>query len=278
MKRELVEKGHSTLSLQKQCGLLELNRSSYYHKTKPESEENLLLMKRIDELYLEQLYFGSRKMRDALVLEGHRVNRKRVQRLMALMGIEAVYCKPKTSKRNPRHPVFPYLLKGLTIDRPMQVWCADITYIRLKSGWAYLVAVMDWFSRKILSWKVSVTMEADFCVRAVEEALERYGRPEIFNTDQGSQFTSSEFISAVHKDGTRLSMDGKGRFMDNIFIERFWRSLKYERVYLCEYETVSESRQSIAEYINTYNVNRPHASLDGQTPNQVFSLKAKTAA
>lgn len=273
VKRTLVEKSDE-ISLRKQCEILQMPISTLYYRPKEPSHFDYKVMSRLDEIYLEMPYYGSRNLTKQLQRDGFPVNRKRIHRLMRLMGIEAIYQKPKTSRKHPNHPVYPYLLKSLKIDRPMQVWCADITYIRLKKGWVYLVAIMDWYSRKVLSWKVSVTMDAEFCVTALEEAIDKFGRPEIFNTDQGSQFTSLEFTGVLKENEIQISMDGRGRFLDNIFIERLWRSLKYECVYLNEYLTVSEAKESIRNYIRQYNEIRLHSSHDYRTPEEVFEVRA----
>lgn len=223
-------------------------------------------MRRIDELHLEHPFFGSRKMTQVLKTEGHDVNRKRIQRLMRQMGLEGMAPKPTTSRPAPEHPVFPYLLRGLSIGRPNQVWAADITYIPLAHGFAYLVAIMDWYTRRVLSWRLSNTLDSVFCVEALEEALSRFGNPGIFNTDQGAQFTAAAFTDVLREGGVKVSMDGKGRYTDNIFVERLWRSLKYEEVYLHAYDSVREARDGIGRYWGFYNDGRPHQSLGYQTP------------
>src|SRR5277367_3222271 len=228
----LVDSGDTELSIVMQCRLLKVARSTLYYRAAPVSADDLRLMRRLDEQYLATPFYGSRRMVAVLRREGEVVNRKRVRRLMRLMGIEAIYQKPNTSRRHPEHKVYPYLLRDFVIDRPNQVWCADITYIPLAKGFVYLVAVMDWFSRRILAWRLSIGMETSFCVDALKDATDRYGQPEIFNTDQGVQFTSRDFIDELETSGVRISMDGKGRFLDNIFIERLWRSLKYEEVFI----------------------------------------------
>jgi putative transposase len=258
------------LSVRRQCEILKLHRSTYYYQPIGESAYNLALMKRIDELFLELPFFGSRQMRNILRDEGHQLGRNRVRRLMRKMGLMAVYQKPRISQPHPQHKTYPYLLRGKAITRPNQVWCADITYIPMKRGFLYLVAIMDWHSRAVLSWRLSNTMEADFCVSALEEALNRYGVPEIFNTDQGSQFTSYEFTRTLREAGVRISMDGRGRWMDNVMIERLWRSLKYECVYLRELETGSELRQALAWWIDFYNTRRPHKAFDGRKPMEIY--------
>jgi putative transposase len=228
-------------------------------------------MRRIDELYLKWPFYGSRRMVAQLRGEGHDVNRKRVQRLMRLMGIEAIYPKPNTSRKHPSHKIYPYLLKNLMIGHANQVWCADITYIPMAHGWVYLVAVMDWFSRRVLAWRLSITMETDFCVEALKEAMTRFGKPEIFNTDQGVQFTAAAFIEQLQVQGVQISMDGKGRFLDNIFIERLWRSLKYEEVFTKAYVTVAEARRGIGSWISFYNDERKHQALGYRTPSEIFA-------
>jgi putative transposase len=255
-----------------QCRLLEVSRSSVYYQAVVIPEADLALMRRIDEIHLRLPFYGSRKIRDQLQREGSKVNRKKVQRLMRLMGIAAIYPKKRRSSLLAEgHRIYPYLLRGLTIDRPNQVWCADICYIPMARGFLYLVAIMDWASRKVLSWRLSNTLESDFCVDALEEALRGYGTPEIFNTDQGAQFTSEDFTEGLQDRGIRISMDGKGRWIDNVFIERLWRSLKYEEVYLKAYETVAEAIRGIGNYFDLYNGERPHQSLGRLTPNEVYS-------
>jgi putative transposase len=254
-----------------QCQLLEVARSSYYYQSQHhESEENLILMQEIDRAYLAHPENGSRMMVRVLRRRGHEVNRKRVQRLMQLMGIRSLAPQPSTTKPHPAHPKYPYLLRNLRIDRPNQVWCADITYIPFKKGFLYLMAIMDWHSRKVLSWRVSNTMTADFCVAAVTEALALYGTPEIFNTDQGSQFTSEVFTGILKEAGVAISMDGAGRAIDNVFIERLWRTLKYDHIYLNPADNGTACRDGINEYLNYYNQERPHSSLNDQTPDEVY--------
>jgi putative transposase len=253
-----------------QCRLLRVARSTLYYQPVPASPDDLAVMRRIDELHLEYPFYGSRRMAVVLRDDGRVVNRKRAQRLMRLMGLEAIYQKPNTSRPHPDHKVYPYLLRGLIIDRPNQVWCADITYIPMAKGFVYLVAVMDWFSRRVLAWRLSITMETDFCVDALREAMELHGRPEIFNTDQGVQFTSATFLDELSSRGVRISMDGKGRFLDNIFIERLWRSLKYEEVYIKAYGSVAEARQGIGAWLGFYNEKRPHQALGYRTPRAVY--------
>jgi putative transposase len=244
------------------------------------SQEDLELMRLIDEEYTRHPFYGSRKIRIYLKRQGHSVGRKRVQRLMRKMGIQSVAPKPNTSAPRKNHKIYPYLLKGLNINRPDMVWCSDITYIRLPGGFVYLTAIMDWHSRYVLSWEVSVTMEDDFCVNALESAIRRYGRPDIFNTDQGAQYTGKDFTGVLTKHGIRISMDGKGRAMDNIFIERLWRSVKYEEIYLHEYQNVKELIKALKRYFEFYNFERSHQSLDDQTPVEIYRVKdlAKMAA
>jgi putative transposase len=264
-RRRLVGPDAQT-SIRRQCELLGVSRSSvYYVPVEPEAEE-LELMRRIDEIHLEYPFYGSRTIARELRGKGYRANRKRVQRLMRLMGLESVAPKPNTSKANEEHPVYPYLLRGLTIKRPNQVWAADITYIPLARGFAYLVAVMDWHSRRVLSWRLSNTMDPSFCVEALQEALSRFGRPEIFNSDQGSQFTSGDFTGILLGAGVKISMDGKGRCIDNVFVERLWRSLKYEDVYLKAYTNLVEARTGLERYFQFYNTRRSHQALGHQTP------------
>jgi putative transposase len=233
-RRLLVDRADPRLSIVAQCRLLKVARSTWYYRPAPVSADDLQVMRALDEQYLMTPFYGARRMVAVLRRAGFAVNRKRVRRLMRLMGIEAIYQKPNTSQRHPAHKVYPYLLRGLAIERPNQVWCADITYIPMAQGFVYLVAVMDWASRRVLAWRISIGMETDFCVEALQEALGRYGQPEIFNSDQGVQFTSAAFLEELERRGVRVSMDGKGRFLDNIFIERLWRSLKYEEVVCCE--------------------------------------------
>ncbi len=271
-KRHCIEPEHPRLSVARQCELIGLSRSSYYRHDEVgmESEENLALMRLIDEEYTRHPFYGSRKMRDWLRRQGYKVNRKRVQRLMRRMGLVSIAPKPNTSLAAKSHKVYPYLLRGLEIDHPNQVWCSDITYVRLARGFVYLTAVMDWHSRYVLSWEVSVTMEEDFCVSALESALRRHGHPQIFNTDQGAQYTGEAFTGTLKRESIRISMDGKGRAMDNIMIERLWRSVKYEEVYLKEYESVTALIQALKKYFRFYNEQRPHQSLDGKTPAEVY--------
>ena len=269
-RQSMVVSGHELLSVVRQCALLKIARSGLYYERTGESALNLSLMQEIDRAFTEWPFLGVRQMRDYLVLLGYGAGKKRVRRLMRVMGLMAIYQKPRTSTPNPEHKRYPYLLRGLTIDRSNQVWCADITYIPMRKGFLYLVAVMDWHSRKVLSWRLSNTMDTDFCVAALEEALAKYGTPDIFNTDQGSQFTSFAFTNVLRENEICISMDGRGRWLDNVFIERLWRSLKYENVYLNAYETGSEAREGIGRWIAFYNQTRPHSSLAGTTPERCY--------
>lgn len=266
----MVDSGHAGLTITRQCRLVSIARSSFYYEAEPASELNLELLGRIDRQFLVTPFFGSRQMTRWLRRRGFGVGRKRVRRLMKVLAIQAVYQRPRTSEPNPEHRIYPYLLRDLVITEPNQVWCADVTYIPMRRGFLYLVAVMDWASRKVLSWRLSNSLEPSFCVEALEEALERFGPPAIMNTDQGSQFTGLAFTRTLEKAGVQISMDGKGRWMDNVFIERLWRSLKYEKVYLSEYQTVSEARSSIADWMHFYNEDRPHSSLQDRTPNEAY--------
>ena len=258
------------MSVARQCQLLGLARSTYYHVAAGESDENLRLMRLIDERFLEKPFYGSRGMTQWLIRQGCEVNRKRVQRLMRRMGLEAIYPKRSTSKSCPNHRIYPYLLRNVTIDRPDQVWSADITYVPLLRGFMYLVAVLDWHSRFVLSWELSNTLNSDFCVAALERALARR-RPEIFNTDQGSQFTSEAFTGRLAAAGVSISMDGRGRALDNVFIERLWRTVKYEDIYLRGYETAVELERGLSSYFEFYRYERPHMALHYQTPWEVYS-------
>lgn len=274
----MVQSGHEKLSVVCQCDLLRISRSGLYYTPKGESAMTLTLMQEIDRAFTEWPFLGVRQMRDYLVLLGYGVGKKRVRRLMRLMGLMAVYQNPRTSIPHTEHTRYPYLLRGLAITRPNQVWCADITYIPMRKGFLYLVAVMDWHSRKVLSWRLSNTMDTDFCVSALEEALAKYGKPDTFNTDQGSQFTSFAFTNVLRENGIRISMDGCGRWLDNVFIERLWRSLKYENVYLNAYESGSEARAGIGRWINFYNLQRPHSGLGGITPSVCYEQGLLKAA
>ena len=268
-RREMVDREHPSLSLVRQCALLGVSRSSIYYRPRAASAEDLYLMGEIDRQYLETPFYGSRRMKAWLERSGVRVSRKRVQRLMRAMGLRAIYRRPSTSRRSPENPVYPYLLRNVRITRPNQVWAADITYLPMARGFLYLVAVMDWHSRYVLAWRLSNTLEAGFCAEALEEALGK-GRPEVFNTDQGSQFTSLEFTQVLQEQGVKISMDGKGRYQDNIFVERLWRTVKYEEVYLKAYANVLEAQRGLEDYFRFYNGLRPHQALDYRTPAEVF--------
>ena len=269
-RRAMVVRDHPALSLSRQCRLLSIARSSLYYEPKGESVETLALMRRIDELFLKYPFYGARRMVLHLRREGVRIGRRRAARLMRLMGLQAIWRAPRTSAPHPEHRVYPYLLRGLAIERPNHVWCADITYIPVQRGFLYLMAIMDWASRYVLAWRLSNTLDAGFCTEALEEALARYGAPEIFNTDQGSQFTSFAFTGRLQEAGVRISMDGRGRFMDNIFIERLWRSLKYEAIYLHEIADGLTARHLIRDWVRFYNAERPHAALGGRTPAEAY--------
>lgn len=267
-----MEWDHPDISVRRQCELLGVNRSGLYYEPAGESEENLLLMRLLDEQYTQTPYYGSRKMAAWLATLGRVVNRKRVSRLMRLLGIEAVYPKPKLSRPGEGHRIYPYLLRDTAVERVNQVWGTDITYIRMAHGFGYLVAVMDWFSRFVLSWSLSPTMEVEFCIEALRRALRR-GRPEVFNSDHGAQFTSERFTGVLTDQRVSISMDGRGRCMDNIFVERLWRSLKYEEVYLKDYRSLSEARAGIDHYLWFYNHKRLHQSLDYQTPAAIYARR-----
>ena len=273
----MIDRSHK-LPLIRQVKALGVSRSSIYYQPRSISDADLSLMRRIDEIHLDHPFAGSRMMRDLLCHEGIHFGRRHVSTLMRRIGIEALYRKPNTSRRHPLHRVYPYLLRGLSVTRPNKAWAMDITYIPMAKGFVYLAAVMDWFSRKVLAWRVSITMDTAFCVEAVEEALERYGAPEIFNTDQGSQFTSEAFTGLLKEGGIQISMDGRGSWRDNVFIERLWRSVKYEEVYLRAYESVSEARAGLGRYFEFYNAGRPHSSLGRMTPNQFYNKALPTPA
>jgi putative transposase len=262
----MVEPNISGLSVGKQCALLSISRSSFYYEPKGETEMNLDLMRVIDKQFLETPFYGVRQMTWHLRNEDHPVNEKRIRRLMRLMGLMPIYQKPNTSKAAKGHKIYPYLLRGLFVDRPNQVWCADITYLPMRRGFLYLVAIMDWNTRKVLAWRISNTLEAEFCVDALNEAIHKFGPPDIMNTDQGSQFTSFAWTDRLRRSNVRISMDGKGRFLDNIFVERLWRSLKYECVYLHAWETGSEAKAGVRKWIEFYNHKRPHSSVGGRPP------------
>jgi len=255
--------------VRRQCELLGLNRSTWYYELAPESAANLALMRLIDEQYLRRPYYGSRRMTVWLNNEGHEVNRKRVQRLMRLMRLEAVYPKPRTTVAGAGHKIYPYLLRDVAVTRPNQVWSTDITYVPLQRGFLYLTAIMDWYSRYVLTWRLSNSLDADFCLEALDEALAR-GRPEIFNSDQGVQFTSQAFTGRLESAGVAISMDGRGRALDNVFVERLWRSVKYEEVYLHEYTSGVECHAGLSAYLKFYCEERPHQSLDYRTPAEVY--------
>lgn len=265
----MINKQHA-LPVTRQCRILDLSRSAFYYKPVRASEDELNIMSLIDEIHLRYPFYGSRRISDELLDNGFQVSRGRVSNLMKKMGIEALYRKPNLSKPHPGHRTYPYLLKGMAINRANQVWATDITYIPLSKGYVYLVAIMDWSSRKVLSWRLSNTLDTSFCLDALEEAVERYGRPEIFNSDQGSQFTSEAFTSKLKDYGIQISMDGRGRWRDNIFIERLWKSIKYEEVYLKAYDSITSARKELKEYLHFYNNQRRHQRLDKKTPEEVY--------
>ena len=267
----MIETGHKSLSIARQCQLVSISRSGFYYQPSGETELNLTLMRLIDEQHLRTPFYGARQMARHLRRDGYVVGRKRIRRLMQKMGLCVVYQKPRTTIPAADHEIHPYLLRDLVIDRPNQVWCTDMTYIPMRRGFMYLVAVMDWATRKTLSWRLSNTMDVEFCIEALEEAIGKYGKPEIFNTDQGSQFTSSRFTRIFKEANIKISMDGKGRWMDNVFIERLWRSLKYECVYLQAFETGSQARDGIGEWIGFYGAHRPHTALAGLTPDEAYA-------
>ena len=270
LRQAMIDRGHKQLSLVRQCTLLNISRASVYYRPVSTRAEDLELMARMDRQYLKTPFYGSRRMKAWLLAEGYLVSRSKVRRLMRLMGLEAIYRRPNTSKPAPGHRVYPYLLKGVDVNRVDQVWAADITYIPMAQGFLYLVAIMDWHSRHVLAWKLSNTMDADFCVEALEEALGK-GKPEVFNTDQGSQFTSEGFTGILARHGVKISMDGKGRYADNIFMERLWRTVKYEEVYLKAYSNGREAKAGLEAYLHFYNTQRPHQALGYRTPAEVFS-------
>jgi putative transposase len=265
----MIDREHD-LPISKQAEVLRISRGSVYYLPRPVSAADLEVMRRLDRLHLEFPFAGSRMLRGLLVAEGCKIGRRHVKTLMQRMGIEALYRRPRTTKPEPGHKIYPYLLRGLEITRPNQVWAMDITYIPMARGFVYLAVVLDWFSRRVLSWRLSITMEAAFCVETLEDALARYGKPDVFNTDQGSQFTGAAFIGALARNGIAISMDGKGAWRDNVFVERLWRSIKYEEVYLRAYDSVSNARASLGRYLDFYNNRRPHSSLDDMTPDQAY--------
>ena len=270
---------HHGLPITKQSKALGISRGSVYYLPRPVSPTDLAVMRRMDELHLEFPFAGSRMLRDLLNREGIAIGRRHVATLMKRMRIEALYRKPNTSKPAPGHKIYPYLLSGVTVDRPAQAWAMDITYVPMARGFVYLAAVVDWYSRRVLAWRLSITMEAGFCVEALEEALARHGKPSIFNTDQGAQFTNQEFTAVLLGAGIAISMDGRGAWRDNVFVERLWRSIKYEEIYLRAYDSVGEARASIGRYLTLYNGRRPHSSLDRRTPDQAyFDRLPQTAA
>lgn len=269
-RRGMIEAVHADLPISAQCRLLSISRSSFYYAPQPESDETLSLMRAIDAAFLDMPWYGSRQMVRHLRRQGVNIGRRRVRRLMTKMGLSPIYQRPRTSDPHPQHRIYPYLLRYMAIERANQVWCADITYIPMRKGFLYLVAIMDWATRKVLAWRLSNTMDVGFCVMALEEALARFGSPEIFNTYQGSQFTSFGFTSVLKDANIRISMDGRGRWMDNVFIERLWRSMKYECVYLHAFETGSELRVGLTRWISYYNADRPHSGLAGQTPDEAY--------
>jgi putative transposase len=265
----MIDKEHG-LPITKQCHILELSRSSVYYEPVPVSDKDKELMRLIDEIHLEEPYLGSRGMKSVLKMRGYKVGRIHVRTLMRKMGIEALYKKPRLSKPHPGHKIYPYLLRGLDITEANSVWCSDITYIPMAKGFCYLVAIMDWTSRKVLSWRLSNTLDTSFCIEALEEALMKYGKPDIFNTDQGSQFTSLEFTNILINHGIKISMDGRGRWRDNIFIERLWKTVKYEEVYIKAYVSITEARKELKKFFDRYNMRRPHQGLDERTPDDVY--------
>ena len=265
----MIDRTHE-LPIVRQCQILELSRSTAYYRPPPISPEDLALMRRIDALHMDWPFAGARMLSRILQREGQPVGRRHASTLMKRMGIEAIYRKPNTSKKHPKHPVYPYLLRGVTINRPNHVWAADITYIPMKRGFVYLFAVVDWASRRVLAWRVSNTLTTDFCIEAVQEAVNHYGKPDIFNTDQGCQFTSMEFTDLLKQNNIAISMDGKGCWRDNVFVERLWRSVKYEEVYLHAYDSVSDAKSGLGKYFIRYNQLRPHTALDDKTPDEFY--------
>ena len=268
----MIDRTHD-LPITKQAEVLNISRGSVYYLPRPVSETDLAIMRQLDRLHLESPFAGSRMLRGLLAAEGCQIGRRHVKTLMRRMGIEALYRRPRTTTPEPGHKIYPYLLRGIAITRPNQVWAMDITYIPMARGFVYLAVVLDWFSRRVVAWRLSITMESSFCVAALEDAVARYGKPDIFNTDQGSQFTAAAFTDVLAEKGITISMDGKGAWRDNVFVERLWRSVKYEEVYLRAYESVSDARSSIGCYLDFYNTRRPHQSLDGDTPDHAYFTK-----
>ena len=265
----MIDRDHQ-LSVTRQADIVGIARSTVYYLPRPVPAVDLALMREIDKLHTEFPFAGSRMLRRLLAFNGSKIGRRHVKTLMQRMGIEALYRRPRTTKPEPGHKIYPYLLRGLAVTKPNQVWAMDITYVPMSKGFVYLTVVLDWFSRRVLAWRVSITMEADFCIEALEEALASHGRPEIFNTDQGSQFTGAAFTGVLAAQDIKISMDGKGAWRDNVFVERLWRSVKYEEVYLRAYDSVSDARASLGRYLDLYNGRRPHSSLDDQTPDQAY--------
>ena len=265
----MIDREHD-LPITRQAEALNISRGSVYYLPRPVPDADLAIMRQLDELHLEFPFAGSRMLRGLLAGKGSKIGRRHVKTLMQRMGIEALYRRPRTTKPEPGHKIHPYLLRGLAIERPNQVWAMDITYIPMARGFVYLAVVLDWFSRRVLSWRVSITMDAAFCVATLEDAMGQHGKPDIFNTDQGSQFTGQAFTGVLADNGIAISMDGKGAWRDNVFVERLWRSVKYEEVYLRAYDNVSDARTSIGRYLDFYNSRRPHSSLDGMTPDRAY--------
>ena len=275
-RKTMIHRDHTDLSLASQCKLLKISRSSLYYVPVGVNAQTLELMNEIDRVFTKYPFFGSRQIAAYLPRNGFRAGRHRVRRLMGLMGLQAIYKGPNTSKKHPQHRIYPYLLRKLPITRPNHVWCSDITYIPVRRGFLYLVAIMDWATRKILAWRLSNTLDASFCVEALNEAIAKYGKPEIMNTDQGSQFTGTAWITTLTKADVKISMDGRGRYLDNIFIERLWRSLKQEAVYLHELQDGFQAKRVIKEWINFYNIERPHTALDKRSPDDAFFKTERT--
>ncbi len=265
----MIDREHA-LSITRQAEVLNVSRSSVYYRPRPVPQADLAIMRRLDRLHLEFPFAGARMLRGLLAAEGSQIGRRHVKTLMRRMGIEALYRRPRTTRPEPGHKIYPYLLRGKEITHPNQVWAMDITYIPMARGFVYLAVVLDWASRRVLSWRVSITLEAAFCVETLQDALVKHGKPEVFNTDQGSQFTGAAFTSVLTANGIAISMDGKGAWRDNVFVERLWRSVKYEEVYLRAYDSVGEARTSLGRYLNFYNTQRPHSSLDGTTPDRAY--------